>query len=1056
MHTRQAIAAGSMLAALAGAAAALFAFLPPVDSAPPLTLSISDPGEVSRLGQPLPVRATLKNAGPAKIEGSVRLGVIDDWRVEGAPSIPFAMEAHSSLTLDFSVIPGEQSFTALYPIHAYADFRSGGDALTAHAVLIASVTARKGVWTPPLDSVSDGIPPQGPEPEAERLARREKAMQQAESAWEGRPSAWSWRLESEAGKTGASIVLGPAGIADAFIAFADGRRRLVFDGFTMQVNGRSIGAGKTDFSCHLVEAHFDAGRGRLVAYIARGRRLLPLEASVWAEKGALRIAFSMPGVHRDARGEPRFTSLAIGPASEAVRRVYAGFGNVLQDPGPFDLEAGGFTLSTRHTGMDFKNGLSMVQATDLFPDRLHVDPATRACSLVAHNDATFSFIPSTHGAFAAARVYRSLAGIKPAGGVANLLGRVCLDQWGGDYRTAARDVELAARYGLTHAIFVKHAWQRWGYDYRLPDIYPPEGSLEDFRAMADACKSHGILFCPHDNYIDFYPDATGFSYDDIVFNADGTPQKAWFNKGRGALSYRWSPNAFGPFLERNLNLVKTGFAPTAYFLDVFSAIAPFDFYDRQGRFFRKTVTVQRWGAAFDRIREVLGNNAPTLSEAGEDALVGHLDGGEADHCGWTPGGKGAFRSWNMAAADGERTPWHDMATHGSFVLMAGGLGSRYAGGQDDALHGYGSDDYLSLTVLGGRNPMCDGPFSRRAVMTYWLLHDVCDSLAHEELLALEFAGDDIHRQAARFSGGGVARVNRGNGDWTLDGEVLPPFGFVAKAGGNEAGITRRAGILSAYAQSPGVFFADARPPFTDGQGQVRATVRGVEDLGNRRFRILIDWQVLQPVPAGFKPFVHLVDERGDGEGILYQASVRLEPSALAKVGTYASEAEGAMPAGLEAPVAIRFGLFNPGGDARRLPMSGPLDPGGRARGGRIRVKDGVIQWQAEPAVPGAIADAGRSNSDNIPVDFGPVITNGAFRLLHAARDWELIPLPHSSGFSVALRLDRLEARGAKVTAISATDENGAASERVPFTQEGENARFDTAAGVFAYRISFGR
>jgi len=261
---------------------------------------------------------------------------------------------------------------------------------------------------------------------------------------------------------------------------------------------------------------------------------------VWAEKGALRIAFSMPGALRDLRGEPRFTSLAIGTASELAHRVYAGFGNVLEDPAPFDLSAGGFTLSTRHVGIDFKNGLSLVEASDVFPDRFHVNPERRSYSLVTHNDATFSFIPSTHQAFAAARVYHGLAGFKPAGGVANLLGRVCLDQWGGNYDRAAQDVEMAASYGVTDAVFVKHVWQHWGYDYRLPDIYPPDGNSNDFRAMAEACKRHGILFCLHDNYIDFYPDATGFSYDHIWFNSDGTPQKAWLNEGREAQSYRWS------------------------------------------------------------------------------------------------------------------------------------------------------------------------------------------------------------------------------------------------------------------------------------------------------------------------------------------------------------------------------------------------------------------------------------------------------------------------------------------------------------------------------------
>jgi hypothetical protein len=761
------------------------------------------------------------------------------------------------------------------------------------------------------------------------------------------------------------------------------------------------------------------------------------------------------------RGEPRFTALAIGPASELAHRVYAGFGNVIQDPARFDLEAGGFTLSTRHVGMDFKNGLSLVQASDIFPDRFLVDPERRIYSLIAHHDATFSFVPSTRQAFAAARVYHDLANFKPAGGVANLLGRMCLDQWGGDYRQAAQDMEMAARYGVTDAVFVKHVWQRWGYDYRLPDIYPPAGDLDGFRAMVEACKRHGILFCPHDNYIDFYPDATGYSYDHILFNADGTPQKAWFNKGRDAQSYRWSPNAFGPWLEANVQQVKAGFAPTAYFVDVFSAMAPMDFYDRQGRFHPKTVTAERWGAAFDRIREILGNNAPTISEAGQDGLIGHLDGGESDHSGWLPNNSDpeAF-CWRMKAGDGERIPWHDMASHGSFVLLAGGLGPRYAGGQDETLHGYGSDDYLSLTVLGGRNPMCDGPFSRRAVMTYWLLHDVCKPLAHGEMLADEFAGDDIHRQIVRFSNGGVARVNRGKSDWTTDGQVLPSFGFIAKAGGNEAGITRCEGVISAYAKRPGILFVDARPNAFEGEGRVLAKVIGVEDLGNRRFCLRIDWQVLQPVPPGFKPFVHFVDEKNEdqGEGILFQADLDLDPAELTEPGTYSSTAEATVPAPLAAPavVAIRFGLFNPEADGRRLPMLGAVDRTGRARGGRLQVGNGGIFWQPEPPDPAVAARAERLNMSGKVVDFGPAATSGAFRLLYGGANWQLIPLPGSSGFPVELSLNQLNASGQKVEAIAAMDADGNAGVQVKFRQDGQTVRFDTAAQVFAYRISLAK
>jgi len=353
--------------------------------------------------------------------------------------------------------------------------------------------------------------------------------------------------------------------------------------------------------------------------------------------------------------------------------------------------------------------------------------------------------------------------------------------------------------------------------------------------------------------------------------------------------------------------------------------------------------------------------------------------------------------------------------------------------------------------------MCDGPFSRRAVMTCWLLHDVCDSLAHSDMLADEFAGDDIHRQIVRFSNGGVVRVNRGKSDWTMDGQTLPSFGFIAKAGENEAGITRGEGVISAYAKSPGILFVDARPNVSDTEGQVLANVVGVEDLGNRRFRLRIDWQVLQPAPPGFKPFVHFVDEKheADHEGILFQGGLDLDPAKLAEVGTYSSKAEVTVPASLAAPaeIAVRFGLYQPDADGRRLPMLGAVDRTGRARGGHIHVENTAISWQPEPPDAAAEARSERLNMSDKLVDFGPVTTNGAFRLIYGGTNWQLIPLPGSPAFHVKLRLDQLNAGEQKVQAITAVDADGNAVDQVKFQQDGQNVHFDTAAKVFAYRIS---
>ncbi len=1232
--TRKANAVSALLLAIATSA---FAFSPPQDTAGPLTIRIADPGEMRALDKPLAVPVTLTNAGDAPLAGSVRVWGVDGWRAEGEATRRFSLPPKGTETIPFAVVPATNSYAALYPVHAQAEFDTGKSKKAAHAILILSVarealaTEKKaempavarapqrgplslltvksfqttiavngkpqvvkpsgwqgvdeatgcGAWTsdsdrgekrrafnvhPPYragwgnalldfrvalpkqkpihldfatairdadlkrEGASDGVDfrvlvsdgggfkhlferfsgakrweparvdlsdyagreitlrlftgpgpkhntscdssfwaeptvwvgaPVAVEPAERRAARRQAAVRAASAALTGNTSNWGWKLTNEAATVGVAVVRGPNGLADAFIAFVDDKHELVFDGFTFEVDGLPIATGKAGLICDRVADSFRGGKGVLDHYLLKGDQPLRAQAKLWAEKGALRVAFSMPGAKRDKRGESRFTMLAIGPASEKARRVYAGFGNVIQDPGKFELRGGGFTLSTRHVGADFAGGLSLVQAVDIFPDSLRVDPETRRCSLVAHHDATFSLVPSQRGAFAAARVYRAIANFKPAGGVAKIKGKICLDQWGGDYRAAANGIEQAARYGLTDAVFVKHAWQRWGYDYRLPDIYPPAGNREDFLAMVAACKRHGILFCPHDNYIDFYPDADGYSYDHIIFNPDGTPQKAWFNKGRNAQSYRWLPTAFQPWLDRNLRWIKAGFAPTAYFVDVFTAMPPVDFHDRAGRFHPKTVCAERWGAAFDRIRSVLGNNAPQISEAGHDALIGHLDAGQSDHSGWMPGRTTHF-NWRMPAGDAERVPWHDMASHGAFVLLAGGLGHRYSGEGDQFLHGYASDDYLSNTVLGGRNPMCDGPFSRRAVMTYWLLHDVCAELARREMLSHEFAHDDIHRQIVKFAGGAEVVVNRGKSDWQAGGATLPLYGFVARAGNAEASVARRDGLVTAMARSGSVLFVDARPPAADERRVARPVVVGADDAGGGRLRLRFEWTVMQPIEEGWRPFVHFVDDSSShGEGIAFQGHMKLDPANLATPGKATAGCDARLPANAKLPAtfAVRCGLYHPGKGGARPRLAGPLDSTGRVKCGQIVASKAAaggatVRWEPEPADPEAALREERLNTTGTVVDFGPVATSGAFRLHHAGGEWTLTPLPSSAAFKVLLKLDPLGAGSRKPQAVVAVGLDGKTLGDIAFSQQGRIVGFETDGRAFAYRIRF--
>ncbi len=849
-----------------------------------------------------------------------------------------------------------------------------------------------------------------PTTDAEWQARTEEAVALAREGLAGGTGPRRFRLAGRCGTFGAGIAAGKRGLVDSVIAFSDGSRDLAFRGFVMEVGGQGVGEPTSD--AVLDRAQVTAKRDSLCIShrLLHGEDRWRVDATFSVEQGALVLEFSMPRTRRNARGEPRLTRLGLGPASSELHRVYLGFGNVVETPNAFSVRGGGFGLSTRHVGCDYAQSLSLVQACDIFPDQVVCQPQHNVYRLETRLDATYRFIPSADGAFAAARHYRDLAGFKPGRGMPDLLGRMCLDQWGGDYGEAAEGLHLAAKYGLTHSVFVKHAWQRWGYDYRLPEIYPPRGGLETFRAMPEACREHGILFAPHDNYIDFYPDAEGFSYDHIIFNADGTPQRAWFNKGRKAQSYRWLPHAFLPWLKDNMRAMRKGFAPTSLFIDVFSAIPVVDYYDRTGRFHPRTQTAAEWAEAFDVSRKLLKRGAPMLSECGHDALIGSLDGGQADHH--------AANRWGAHGTAACRTPWHDMATHGAFVLFAGGLGHRY--GDKDPAHTYGTDDYLSNTVIGGRNPMCDGPFSRRAVMTYWLLHDVCDTLARASLESHRF-GASVYQQHTVFGDDSQVWTNRAPAPWRVKDRVLPEYGFLVRSPQQTATVCEINGQRAAFASSPGVMFVDARPSARSLQSRkVRARVVSGDYVGDGTFKVAVEWTSTKTLKSGAVPFVHVCHPTAShAESIAFHGNCSLSKDALLTPTTLSSVITIDVPAEEDGTrtYTVRYGLFNPSTGGNRIVPAGNTE-GSRMRGGKLQVttQNGkVIEGAYIAEAPGD--DLPGLNRNGTMVDFGPVLTNGAFRLYHPDTGvWRLIPLPGSFPFEAQFRLGEFGVTPAQVNA----------------------------------------
>jgi hypothetical protein len=871
----------------------------------------------------------------------------------------------------------------------------------------------------------------------------------------GTAGAWEYRLW-----------LGERGLLDGTIGFSRGAKRLWFHGFEASVLGGRIDDARSPVV--LVEAREEpCDEGCQVRHRFRSSwGTFDLVGRLWVEHESLRAKFELQNAPEAKPWMAVYLEgMAAGSWSEPARQVYAGPGNVIREPGPFRLNFDGHRLSTSFVGFDFPGGISMLQAVDVPPNELDVRPADRHYSLHAAHTSTWTFVPADN-VWEAVQHWRRTNGIEAAGGVHKAAGRFVFDLWGGRYGESADALRRAFRYGLTDAMVMWHNWQRWGYDYRLPDIYPPNpqlGTLDEMRDLIAACEQAGVPIALHDNYIDFYPDAEGFSYEEnIAFHRDGTPVKAWLNEGRGARSYRYRADRIEPYLKRNLHLIREGLAPTSYFIDVWSSAPPYDYWTADGRFVDRLFTRSVWGGLFAWIRDLLGGDAPQISESGHDQLIGWLDGAQTNHLRvGPPVGEGRYRwaVWNWPCADAERTPWFDAAHHDRFILHGAGYSSRYQGGLDARLHGMYSDDYMTTEVLTGHPGMVSQPFGRDVVRKYWLLQDLMRALALRTIEGVEYVDGDLHRQHVRWSGGARVWVNRGEADWQVAGATLPQYGFLARVptegGLVEASISRHNGVIVEMARSADRLYVNGRR-VVDPALPIEPRVDAFKDRGDRTIELTLEWQADVPIPEGYRAFLHFCDQQGE---ILFQASQ--DPSALApgRQGTIGATATATVPGEVAVgeTLELRAGMYAPSG-GQRLALRGPDDGTRRIRLGTIRLEGegdrlAAITWK--PHVPEPDPLLARQNPEARPVDFGPIETAGACRLTRQGDALVITPLPdeRAPGFTATLRWDQLPWKLPRPARVESLSETGESLGRSRLEFDGDAVAVECSPRAFAHRLT---
>ncbi|MGB9624068.1 MAG: hypothetical protein ACPMAQ_04335, partial [Phycisphaerae bacterium] len=127
---------GLMAAALCILTQGVSAFDPPMDTTGALTVRIDGPADVMHVEEPVPIRVVIENAGDAAVKGSVRVRVIDGWRVKPTEAVPFAVPGKGTSQAEFTVVAGKGTYNAHYPIHAFAEFDLDGRRRQAHPILV--------------------------------------------------------------------------------------------------------------------------------------------------------------------------------------------------------------------------------------------------------------------------------------------------------------------------------------------------------------------------------------------------------------------------------------------------------------------------------------------------------------------------------------------------------------------------------------------------------------------------------------------------------------------------------------------------------------------------------------------------------------------------------------------------------------------------------------------------------------------------------------------------------------------------------------------------------
>jgi len=288
-------------------------------------------------------------------------------------------------------------------------------------------------------------------------------------------------------------------------------------------------------------------------------------------------------------------------------------------------------------------------------------------------------------------------------------------------------------------------------------------------------------------------------------------------------------------------------------------------------------------------------------------------------------------------------------------------------------------------------------------------------------------------------------------------KVLPPFGYWAKNGTIETSIERIDGAVVEQSRGPSQCYVNARRFGPADQLAIRPQIVGVEYLGNRRFKLITNWQTYRTPSKDLAVFIHYASDQSDrSDKIAFQSGGRLpQPTSRWKGPVHLGDDWTTTIPSQCGPgqYEILVGLWDPARGAR-YSLLGRDDGTMRFRLGTLVVEGSGHGISTVSVIPNeSKPTAAELNLGKAPVDFGQARTDGAFRCRREGNIIIVTPLPDLGAFSVGLKLSALGfPPDPRVRSVVAVDRQGQVLRPVEFETRENGLEFETQANEFEYNV----